>query len=219
LTQGYVLLLPLIAGLSARRWPPRRILGCAALAVFGLTVLSGFEPATLTLGRGEAETLGAALCFTAQILLLDHAGFAQNRTAPVSNVMFFTVAALAAPVALGNLRDGSDVLAVVGTSGALVIFLMLFLFSTLFAFVLMNRFQRVVTASEAGIIYGMEPVFASLFALGLPSWLSSGLDIAYQNEELGARLLLGGSMVVAATVGLSLFDRAERQAASSSAAA
>jgi drug/metabolite transporter (DMT)-like permease len=137
----------------------------------------------------------------------------------VTNVMFFAVAALAAPVALSNLRDDGDVLAVLGTAPSLVIFVTLLLFCTLLSFVLMNRFQRIVTASEAGIIYGMEPVFASLFALALPAWLSHGLGIAYANEALGARFLLGGGLVVAATLGLSLFSRPESQPASSSATA
>ena len=65
----------------------------------------------------------------------------------------------------------------------------------------------------------MEPVFASIFALALPAWLSSGLGIAYANEEVGLRLLLGGSLVVAATLGLSLFDRKSAQTAQSSATA
>ncbi len=220
LTQGYVLLLPGIAALSTRRWPPMRVLLCAALAVLGLGILSGFEPRTLSLGRGEAETLGAALCFTVQILLLDHKGFAESRTAPVTNVMFFAIAAVSAPLALGTFRERGDAFAVVATAPSLVLFLALLVLPTLLSFVLMNRFQRVVTASEAGIIYGMEPVFASLFALALPAWLSSFAGIAYENEVLGARLLLGGGLVVTATLGLSLSaGRGERQAASSSATA
>ena len=219
LTQGYVLLLPTVTALLTRRWPAPRIVACAGLAVLGLAILSGFDPATLSLGRGEAETLGAALCFTIQILLLSHQGFAENRTAPVTNVMFFAMAAMAAPVALVHLLGPADVVAVVGTAPSLIVFALMLLLSTLFSFVLMNRFQREVTASEAGIIYGLEPVFASLFALGLPAWLSPRLGIAYDNEVLTTELLLGGGLVVAATLGLSLLERGERQAAESSATA
>jgi len=218
LTQGYVLLLPGITALSARRWPAPRVLACAGLAVLGLALLSGFDPATLSLGRGEAETLGAALCFTVQILLLDKQGYRENRTLPVTTVMFFAMAAAAAPIAVSSVRTRGDVLALVGTTPSLLVFMTLLVLSTVLSFALMNRFQRAVSAAEAGVIYGMEPVFASFFALFLPAWLSPRLAVAYDNEVLGAKLLFGGGLVVAATLGLSLWG-GERQAASSSAAA
>ncbi len=82
-----------------------------------------------------------------------------------------------------------------GNAPSLVLFAALFLFSTLGAFVLMNRYQKWVSASEAGVIYGMEPVFASLLALFMPELLSSFTAISYPNETLDARLLVGGGLV------------------------
>jgi drug/metabolite transporter (DMT)-like permease len=96
---------------------------------------------------------------------------------------------------------------VIGNPPSFGLFLSLFLFSTLGAFVLMNRYQKHVSASEAGVIYGMEPVFASLFALFLPEWLGSFASVSYPNESLDFRLLVGGGLVVFATVALALFER------------
>jgi hypothetical protein len=64
----------------------------------------------------------------------------------------------------------------------------------------MNRYQRIVSASEAGIIYATEPAFASAFALFVPGWLSRLSGISYADETLNARLLWGGMLVVSANV-------------------
>ncbi len=207
LTQGYVLFLPIIAALSKRRWPPLPVLSGVVLVVTGLAVLARFDPRTLSLGRGEGETLLAATCFTFQILALDAPRFSGNRTAPVTNVMFATIGVVALPVTLASGRGFADAVAVVGTLPSLLYFLLLLAFCTISAFLLMNSFQRRVSASEAGVIYGMEPVFTSLFALVLPGWLSVLGGISYENEVVTARLLFGGSLVVAANLLVSLFRR------------
>src|SRR4051794_29038703 len=67
LTQGYVVLLPLMAALSARAWPARKTIFCVGLSTIGLAVLSGFDWSSLRLGRGETETLLAACAFAGQI--------------------------------------------------------------------------------------------------------------------------------------------------------
>jgi drug/metabolite transporter (DMT)-like permease len=68
----------------------------------------------------------------------------------------------------------------------------------------MNRYQPDVSASEAGVIYGAEPLFASLLALFLPGIIAGFAQIDYANEQLSARLLLGGGLVVSANVLLQL---------------
>jgi drug/metabolite transporter (DMT)-like permease len=68
----------------------------------------------------------------------------------------------------------------------------------------MNRYQPDVSASEAGIIYGAEPLFASLFALFLPSFFAGLAAVAYANERLTDRLLIGGGLVITANVLLQL---------------
>jgi drug/metabolite transporter (DMT)-like permease len=73
-------------------------------------------------------------------------------------------------------------------------------FCTIAAFLLMNRWQRQVTATEAGLVYCAEPVFVSLLALFLPGWLSQWAGVDYANEQLTVRLLLGGGLITAANV-------------------
>lgn len=71
---------------------------------------------------------------------------------------------------------------------------------TLMAFLWMNRWQPHVSATMAGLIYCLEPVFASLLALFLPAWLSAAAGVAYANETLTRALLLGGGLILLANV-------------------
>jgi drug/metabolite transporter (DMT)-like permease len=207
LTQGYVVLLPVVAFVMTRVAPPARVVLCAGLVLVGLAVLARFDPSTLSLGRGELETLGAATCFTAQILLLDVPRFRDNRSDPVTVAMFLSIGVLVTPVIACTARSFDDVVAALSPRGAPAMIAVIVVFPTVGSFGLMNRFQKHVTPSEAGIIYACEPVFASALALFLPAFLSRWSHVDYANEKLDSRLLVGGALVVAANVLLSLSSR------------
>ena len=193
--------------------PPPPAVAVCALMVFRLAILSRVDPHTLALGRGEAETLGAAACFTIQILVVDAPGFAGNRNGPVSLVMFAGIALLVLPVAFFSARGMDDVATVVAARGSIANLAVATLLPTLGSFLLANRFQPNVTPSEAGVVYATEPVFASAFAMFAPEWLSSLSNIAYANERADSRLVLGGALVVGANLLLSLGARPEPKAA------
>jgi hypothetical protein len=74
------------------------------------------------------------------------------------------------------------------------------LFCTVGAFTIMNTWQPVITATEAGLIYCLEPLFASWMALFLPDLFSRWAGFSYPNETLTAHLLLGGGLITAANV-------------------
>ena len=207
LTQGYVVLLPLVTFAMTRVAPPVRVVLCAGLVLVGLAVLARLDPSTLALGRGELETLGAATCFTAQILLLDVRRFHDNRPDPVTVAMFSSIGLVVSPVLLYTARSFDDFTAALAPPGALAMIAIIVVFPTVGSFGLMNRFQKHVTPAEAGIIHACEPVFASALALFLPAWLSRWSHVDYANERLETRLLVGGSLVVAANVLLSLSSR------------
>jgi len=73
---------------------------------------------------------------------------------------------------------------------------------TLGGYLLMNYWQRHVTATEAGFIYSFEPVLTSVLALFLPVWIFTWAGLNYANENLTARLLLGSGLVAVANVRL-----------------
>jgi drug/metabolite transporter (DMT)-like permease len=204
LTQGYIVILPLVAAFSGRAWPPLKTIVCVCVSTTGLGLLSGFDWVSLRLGRGETETLLAACCFAGQILFLDHRGYRQNRSRVVTQVMFVCIAAVLTPVALFTMRTPSEVGLLFSSEMALALLFVLCVPCTVLAFSWMNRFQPELSASEAGIVYGAEPLFASLFSLFLPGIFSTLAKVDYENEALTRELLLGGGLVVAANVLLQL---------------
>lgn len=200
LTQGYCVFIPLWVALTRRRWPPLKIFISTVLVVCGVAVLSRLNIHDLKLGRGEWETLIASLLFTGQILCLESPRYAANRPEVFSTVMFLTMALLCVPLALAtapNLAAFQRAYASGATCGMLAI---LVVFCTLIAYVMMNRWQKFVTATEAGLIYCIEPVIASVLSLFLPAILSSWAGVHYPNEQLTARLFIGGGMITAANL-------------------
>jgi hypothetical protein len=64
----------------------------------------------------------------------------------------------------------------------------------------MNRWQPKITATEAGLIYCVEPLFASVMALFLPALFSRWAGFDYRNEALTWHLLAGGGLITLANV-------------------
>ena len=84
----------------------------------------------------------------------------------------------------------SDVLPVVANDGVILPLLCLGLIGSLFALLLLNLLQRFLHPVQAAIIYALEPVWATIFALGLgmtswTGWIAVG----------GGALLIGNIMV------------------------
>jgi drug/metabolite transporter (DMT)-like permease len=71
---------------------------------------------------------------------------------------------------------------------------------SMLAFGWMNKYQPYVSASQAAVIYSLEPVFASAWALFLPGLLTMVSGIEHQNEQVTWSLLLGGVLILVANV-------------------
>jgi drug/metabolite transporter (DMT)-like permease len=200
LTQFYCLIIPLWVALRRRTVPGLRIIASSIMVMAGVAVLSDMDWREMRLGRGELETLLASAFFTVQILYLEHPPFARNRMGAVTSLMFAVIALVSLPVALIHTRAAGDWLQAASTGPILLFLALLTVFSTLGAYTIMNYWQPGVTATEAGLIYAMEPVFASLFALFLPAWYSRLAGVAYASETVTWSLLLGGGLIVGANL-------------------
>jgi len=198
LTQAYCILLPLLACLRMRRLPGTRVVIATLLVLAGGGILSGIRADHLQLGRGEIETLAAALLFTFQILTLEDSKYRENRGSMVSLTMFLGIAVLFVPVTAITAPSLQACLTAGASVPAVVIIGSLALFCSVGAYVLMNTWQPRVSATEAGLIYTSEPVFAAIYVLFLPVILGSFAGSVYPNETLSAQLLAGGGLVVAA---------------------
>jgi len=200
LTQGYCVFIPLWVAIISRRWPTLKVLLSVALVVAGVAVLAEINFKDLKLGRGEIETLLASLLFTGQILNLERPRYAENRPLCMTAVMFFVMALLALPLVLVTAPDLSACWQIYATPATAGLLALIAILCTLAAFCLMTLWQRRLNATEAGLIYCAEPVFASVVALVLPGIFSIWAGISYANESLTLRLLIGGGLITAANV-------------------
>jgi drug/metabolite transporter (DMT)-like permease len=200
LTQGYCIFIPVWVAVVDRRWPSWKLVVSILLVLAGVGMLADIHPHDLRLGRGELETLVASLFFTGQLLLLENPRYAVNRPLGFTVVMMLGTALLSLPLvgmtapSAGAWRHAYAAPAACGLTAVIIGF------STLAAYTLMNFWQRYVSATEAGLIYCAEPVFASVLALFLPACFSAWAGIQYANERLTAHLLIGGALITAANV-------------------
>ncbi|NBW88151.1 MAG: hypothetical protein EBR23_15310, partial [Planctomycetia bacterium] len=135
---------------------------------------------------------------------LERPEFAANRPDRVTFVMFATQAAVFSPLALLLAPDGATLAIPWGDAAWLACTATLALACTIGAFSIMVAWQPCISATEAGLIYCVEPIFASALALFLPGMLSVWARISYANETATWTLLAGGGLITAANVILQL---------------
>lgn len=207
LTQFYCVFLPIIACVRNRRPPSRRVVLCTLMVLTGGYILSGFDWKRFRLGRGEFETILSTLFFTAQILVLEAQRYRLNRPLFTTFGMFCIIGLACAAFAAAAAPYFGALMRVWSAPAHVEILAMLTLLCTLFSFILMNVWQKHVTATEAGIAYSVEPVFALGFALFLPHLLNRITGSGYDNEIITSRLIAGGGLMLSATVLLQIPPR------------
>ncbi|MEO7956811.1 MAG: EamA family transporter, partial [Fibrobacteria bacterium] len=161
--------------------------------------LTGFDPRTFSLGRGEWENLGAACLFAGQILWVDRVPRDQVDSGRLTLVLCGSVT-FACLVALVCLPGGLPVLLESHSSlRASGITVFLAIFGTAVPFLIMNRFQSRVEPVAAGFLYCIEPLTAALGAFWLPELLTRDPRL-YANENLTMNLAAGGLLILAANL-------------------
>jgi drug/metabolite transporter (DMT)-like permease len=176
ITGTYVVLTPVLGAVIFRDRVPSRVWVAAFLALAGIGVLS---LRGVALGFGETLTLLAAAIYALHIIGLGR--YARAETA----VGLATVQAIAVAVicVVASLPGGVTVPA---TAGGWASVLYMALIAGAFCLWAQTWAQSHLTAARAAIVMSLEPVFAAFFAVLLGG------------ESLTARMLLGGSLVVAA---------------------
>jgi drug/metabolite transporter (DMT)-like permease len=198
LTQFSAILIPAWLALRQRHDPGPLVWGCCALVLAGVAILGHFDWHTLRFGRGEWETLLCSVFFVGQILWVGRSEFAANRPGEVTLVMFAVQAAVFVALAVATAPHLHDLAVPWASPGWLGLTLTLTVVCTIGAFSLMTRWQPRISATEAGLIYCIEPVFASVFAVFVPQLLSDWTGIAYPNERLTWSLVIGGGLIIIA---------------------
>lgn len=200
LTQLYTLIVPLIVALRDRRWPTFRVMVACVLVLSGAAMLSPDLLTHLTLGPGELVIVISTGFLACQVVWVERPLYTENRSGVVTLLMFSIMAVLFSLGFFGTGGTTRDIGALFGTPVLFELTLVLVLACTVINFWIMNAFQRCVSATEAGLIYCIEPVIATLLSAFLPGWISRFAEISYPNEVLPWTLFLGGFLIVLATV-------------------
>lgn len=200
LTQAYCVILPLVACLKTRSMPTPRTIMATLMVVVGCAILSGIWRGNFKIGEGELATLAAAFIFTFQILTLENPKYEGNRGLVVTFAMCVWIALLFLPVSW-VMAPSTGMMTAAGASWpAFALIFALALLCSVGAYGLMNCWQPRVSATEAGLIYTIEPVFTAGFVMFLPVLLGRLVGHAYPNESLTFSLISGGSLILAANV-------------------
>jgi drug/metabolite transporter (DMT)-like permease len=175
-TGMYVVFTPLLASLVLRTRITAMTWGAVLLATIGLGVLTlgGFS-----VGYGEAITLVASVLYALHIVALG--AWSTARTALGMSVVQLLVIAVVCLVA-----TAPDGLVLPDRTQDWLAILYMALIPGAGALAAQTWAQSQISPTRTAIIMSTEPVFAALFA------------VALGGEELTARMLLGGAMVVAA---------------------
>ena len=200
LTQLYALIVPLIVAVRDRRFPSLRVIVACVMVLGGAAMLSPGLLRHFTLGSGELVIILGTVFMASQIVWVERPLYVENRPGVVTLIMF---AILAGMFAAGYFIVGGTAHVagqLFGTPPLWTLTLALVLLCTVFNFLIMNAWQRCVSATEAGLIYCIEPVIATLLSGFLPGWISRYASISYMNETLTWSLLAGGVLIVGATV-------------------
>jgi drug/metabolite transporter (DMT)-like permease len=215
LTSLTAIFIPLATAVAIRRAPDFFVCAAVAVALLGVGVLtelaaistSGLSFTSQALqvwSIGDTLTTVGAIFFTGQILLIDRIG-SQVNSSGLTPGMFSAVIVLAvvtfavcSPMAVETAEAKWIDLALkpaffplLGILGSVC---------SLVAFIGMNKYQPYVTATQASIIYSLEPVFASGWALFLPGWISFFTGVIYADEHWTAPLVQGGSLILLANI-------------------
>lgn len=220
---------PLIASFLSKKAPNANVIVGAVLALLGIAVLSDLFPnpffrpdfsrqeqQMIPLNWGDLWTTLGALFFSFQVLLIDHFG-KTLRSSAFTPGMFVTAAVVSAIIfavaqSMTSMEYGSiglmNWLTLFSMPGFMGIVLFLAIFCSLLAFLGMNTYQPSISAAQASVIYSLEPVFASVWAMLVPGILAGFLSLEYQNESLTVHLMVGGLLILVANI-VALWPRSE----------
>jgi drug/metabolite transporter (DMT)-like permease len=200
LGQTYVIFIPLWWSLIQRRRPSKWVLAASLLVLAGGAVLARVDWHTFRVGRGEAEVLMSTVFFSVLLCSLNWPGFASNRAECTSTVMFLIEGVMFAAVAVAACRAPAHLFTPYASPAWVAIMIVAAVLGTAGPFVLINRWQRFIAPTEAGLLYSFGPVVAALTEVVLPAPLSRWTGIDYANQPLTPVLLLGGTLILSANV-------------------
>lgn len=181
---------PIAQSLFLRRPVGGRVWAGAVIACIGMLILSQSQPTgdaarNLTLTPpipylGQILTVIGALLFTAQIIAIDVFGKHQASDPAVRTLWMLAATGLInllGAIALGGtpLHQGQVLLAIVREPAFAWAMPVLVVFSSVLAMHLMNIYQPFIAPALATVVYCTEPLFGTIFSIGLRTEVYNGL--------------------------------------------
>jgi drug/metabolite transporter (DMT)-like permease len=183
ITSLYIVLVPFLYWIVARRSPGWTQIGGAVLATVGLGFLS-FQGGLMGMSSGDLLTLASTVGFAAQIVAT---GFFAPRTTPAVLALTQIAAAAALFVIVAPLTE--HIAWDLGWQGWAAVFWTA-LSGTVFGFLIQAWAQKATTSTHAAVILGLEGLFAALFGLAF------GMDVLSWRFVAGSALILAGVLVI-----------------------
>ena len=197
LTSLYVVFTALITILMTKSQPSRVLMFGVLLATFGAGFIQG--PPHLTWGFGEALTVVCAVFFALHIIYTQKITQAMDPVG-VTQTSFAVVAlgAVLMTLLLGGGRSMAEWDFVLD-DGVLLPVLCLGIGGSFFCLLLLNMYQRYLHPIQAAIIYAFEPVWATMYGLGL--------DLV----DWSSWILVGGGALFLGNIVVELFTHADSE--------
>ena len=197
LTSLSVVFTALITILMTKSQPSRVLMFGVLLATFGAGFIQG--PPHLTWGFGEALTVVCAVFFALHIIYTQKITQAMDPVG-VTQTSFAVVAlgAVLMTLLLGGGRSMAE-WDFVFDDGVFLPVLCLGIGGSFFCLLLLNMYQRYLHPIQAGIIYAFEPVWATMYGLGL--------DLV----DWSSWILVGGGALFLGNIVVELFTHADSE--------
>ncbi len=200
----YSVFIPIWFWISGKRKMTFMLFLACIFVLIGMGILTGFHAQNFSFGRGEWESLGAAVLFALQIIWigsLDPKSYKPNILTFVLciTVAFFCALALLAIIFFQKTFSFDQILSTQYSFHSIFLTLSLAIIGTALPFLIMNRYQNQISATTAGFLYCFEPIATALGALFLPELLGRS-GSTYLNESFSFNLGLGGFFILAANL-------------------
>lgn len=198
ITQFYVVLIPCWAALLQRRRPGWVEIGAVGLVLAGMAILAGIDWQTLSIGSGELAVMTGAVFFSFMLFSINWPSFAANRPERATAGMFAIEAIAFSALCPILQKSPGSTLAPLHSFEWIWLITAAAVIASAGPFILVTRWQRFMSATEAGLIYSLGPVFSAFSGLFLPAMIAGWTQVVYPNEVLTTSLIVGGLLIFAA---------------------
>ncbi|MDW7656676.1 MAG: DMT family transporter [Bacillota bacterium] len=186
ITSIYVVIVPFMGWLIARRRPSWHLFAGAAICLIGIGLLSFSGSAQSGTLAGDGLTLLCAVSFAAHFIALEWA----VHKVSIGRLLFLQMAVTTlCSLILLPLDSGQQLLPETGSTAwltGLIALLYLALFSSGLAYAIQTTAQKYTSSAKAAIVLSAEALWGSLFS------------IVFRFETITLRLILGGLLIFAA---------------------